>query len=292
MFWGVVFLMPALSQSLSCNFLDTVGYSTSNSHKQDAEIFKEFARFVDHKMPQIMLEFARQRASAEYSRQRARTEYVRFGSAEDIGREEAQARPAWENETQEDNDNHIDITISDTRIDVEMTESSVDTEKESDELTIIQSVVGSLKKLVNKIQSNNLSPESVKNIFKGIVNGVKEIIPTSISGEQDESTDSTTTTSTTTTAPTTPLTSTTFNPSEFFDASLSYFAQWPNICKMLWFPYHTEKCGEARCMACAPAMMASAQVCRLLEGRVTKSCIFDTLEGEFCNFCIRKYVQN
>ena len=41
---------------------------------------------------------------------------------------------------------------------------------------------------------------------------------------------------------------------------LSYFADWPNVCHLLWYPYHLEKCGEARCMACAPAMMASAQV--------------------------------
>ena len=228
-----------------------------------------------------MLEFAQQRASAEYSRQRAGTEYIRYDLDEDIDQVEAKAAPDMDNDTQEDNANQIVVI-----------ESSLDTGNENDELTIIESVVGSLKKLVNKIQSNNLSPDSVKNIFKGIVNGVKEIIPNSISGVHDETTDETTDSTTVTLTTTTPLTTTIFNPNEIFDASLSYFAQWPNICKMLWFPYHTEKCGEARCMACAPAMMASAQVCRLLEGRVTKSCIFDTLEGEFCNFCIRKYVQN
>ena len=41
---------------------------------------------------------------------------------------------------------------------------------------------------------------------------------------------------------------------------LSQLAEWPNVCALLWYPYQAEKCGEAKCLACSPAMMASAQV--------------------------------
>ena len=43
-------------------------------------------------------------------------------------------------------------------------------------------------------------------------------------------------------------------------AGLSYFADWPHVCALLWYPLHQTRCGTARCTACAPAMMASAQV--------------------------------
>ena len=78
-------------------------------------------------MPQIMLEFAQQRASAEYSRQRAGTEYIRYDLDEDIGQVEAKAAPDMDNDTQEDDENQIVVI-----------ESSLDTGNENDELTIIE----------------------------------------------------------------------------------------------------------------------------------------------------------
>ena len=135
------------------------------------------------------------------------------------------------------------------------------------EQAIVLSVVDSFKNVVQTIDHNDYSPETVRGIFKGILEGVQELLP----------------------GPATPATTTTRPP--VGGDGLSYFAEWPNVCALLWYPYHQEKCGEARCLACAPAMMASARACRQTEGRVTRACIQRTLQGGYCDFCINKYVR-
>ena len=135
------------------------------------------------------------------------------------------------------------------------------------EQAIVLSVVDSFKNVVQTIDHNDYSPETVRGIFKGILDGVQELLP----------------------GPATPAPTTTRPP--VGGDGLSYFAEWPNVCALLWYPYHQEKCGEARCLACAPAMMASARACRQTEGRVTRACIQRTLQGGYCDFCINKYVR-
>merc|ERR1712129_443821 len=225
MLWVTILLLPTISQSLSCRFLDTAMETNkfnSDQIEQDSEVFKEFARFVNQKVPQLMLEFAQQRVQAG--------QFRKFSLDED-------------NKDLKAVDDNKDEDIPETTSSKEMNENSPIAGNESEEVTIIQNVVSSLKKLVTKIENNNLSADSVKLIFKGIVNGVKDLLPISNLEIQDNTSNSTKLTQTTTTSTTTvPSTSTIFN------ASLSYFSEWPNLCKMLWFPYHTEKCGEARCM--------------------------------------------
>ena len=145
---------------------------------------------------------------------------------------------------------------------------------------IVSEVVNSFAEVIRTIENQNLSSVAIQNIFSKIFEGIKNLLP-----EFEKSTPA--------------QTSETGNESGGYtyeelgyNDGLSYFAEWPNVCHMIWYPYHKEKCGEARCLACAPAMMASAQVCRQTEGRVTSDCIKQTLKGGFCNFCIRKYVQN
>ena len=144
---------------------------------------------------------------------------------------------------------------------------------------IIRDVVDSFKKVINTIKVNDYPPQTVKTIFSTIFSGIRSLLP---SGGHLLQTPPTTTT--TTSPPSLSLTE------DISEQGLSHFAEWPHICRMLWYPYHREKCGEARCLACAPAMMASAQVCRLTEGRVTRQCVERSLQSKYCNFCIRKYV--
>ena len=149
-----------------------------------------------------------------------------------------------------------------------------------DENKIVSEVVNSFSQVIKTIENKRLSSVEIQNIFSKIFEGIKNLLPefesttnhTPDAGNENEEEH-------------------TFEELGYNDG-LSYFAEWPNVCHMIWYPYHKEKCGEARCLACAPAMMASAQVCRQTEGRVTSNCIKQTLKGGFCNFCIRKYVQN
>ena len=150
---------------------------------------------------------------------------------------------------------------------------------ETQEEEIIQDVVSSFQKVINKIKINDYPPQTVKAIFTTIFSGIQSLLPKSAHLFQPPAS-----TTTTTSLPPFSLTE------DISEQGLSHFAEWPHICRMLWYPYHREKCGEARCLACAPAMMAFAQVCRLTEGRVTRLCVERSLQSKYCNFCIRKYV--
>ena len=144
---------------------------------------------------------------------------------------------------------------------------------------IVRDVVDSFKKVIDTIKINDYPPETVKTIFSTIFRGIQSLLPNGAHLFQRPAS-----TTTTTSLPAFSLTE------DISEQGLSQFAEWPHICRMLWYPYQREKCGEARCLACAPAMMASAQVCRLTEGRVTRQCVERSLQSKYCNFCIRKYV--
>lgn len=154
---------------------------------------------------------------------------------------------------------------------------------------LVKNVVDSVHNVVRKIQNNNLSNEGIRNIFNGIINGVKSLLPFNNKN-----------------------TTSTINTIEEYDRldeleeleeleemeemeemndGLSYFAGWPSLCKLLWYPYHEERCGKARCVACAPALMASAQVCRMKGGQVTSRCLEQTVGGRFCSFCISSFLR-
>ena len=108
------------------------------------------------------------------------------------------------------------------------------------EAEVVDGVVNSFKDVVKTIKRNKLPPATVRGIFAEILSGIKDLLPElSAAPESPE--------------PEVP------EPVLQSDG-LSYFADWPHVCSLLWYPYQAEKCGEARCTACAPAMMASAQV--------------------------------
>jgi hypothetical protein len=68
---------------------------------------------------------------------------------------------------------------------------------------------------------------------------------------------------------------------------------WNKICKIVWWPYHDEHCNGMRCTACAPTIMASAQVCKKSIGRVSQRCMQEVMgETGFCNFCIVDYINS
>jgi len=140
---------------------------------------------------------------------------------------------------------------------------------------VVQKVVDSMKAVVDTIKSKPLSVDSIKSIFAGIIDGVKKTLTEAgipLPGQSEEPEE----------------------PEEVVepeDSKLSYFAQWPIVCKALWYPYDAGKCRSARCMACAPAMMASAQVCRKSEGVISQRCLAVTLGDGFCNFCIGDYAE-
>ena len=108
------------------------------------------------------------------------------------------------------------------------------------EAEVVVGVVNSFKDVVKTIKRNQLPPETVRGIFAEILSGIQDLLP-ELSAQPE------------TPEPEVP------EPVLQSDG-LSYFADWPHVCALLWYPYQAEKCGEARCLACAPAMMASAQV--------------------------------
>ena len=180
--------------------------------------------------------------------------------------------------------------------------------QESEE-AIVRGVVDSFKSVIDTIKVNDYPPQTVKGIFTSIFSGIQDLLPNG--GNLFQTSSSSTTTSSSISLPEDISSQVGFvviysgftyiykDYTYYINCilctmvqGLSHFAEWPNICQLLWYPYHGEKCGEARCLACAPAMMASAQVCRLTEGRVTRGCVERSLQSKYCNFCIRKYVHN
>ena len=143
---------------------------------------------------------------------------------------------------------------------------------------VVQKVVDSMKDVVDTIKSKPLSVTSIKAIFAGIIDGVKKTLNEagiSLPNKEEATTEAT--------MP---------KPEPEVDNSgLSFFAKWPLVCKALWFPYDAEKCRSARCMACAPSMMASATVCRKTEGSVSQRCLAATLGEGFCNSCVGDYTE-
>jgi len=145
---------------------------------------------------------------------------------------------------------------------------------------VVKKVVDAMKDVVNTIKSKPLKVSTIKAIFSGIIDGVKKtILDAGIplpgeDGEDDEEEEE--------------------EDNELIDeddSNLSYFHKWPAVCTILWYPYHEEKCQSARCMACAPAMMASAQVCKRSHGTVSQRCLAGTLGKGFCNACIADYAE-
>ena len=129
------------------------------------------------------------------------------------------------------NPDHVSADLA-ARMDLAPVTSLTGTEAE-----VVVGVVNSFKDVVKTIKRNQLPPETVRGIFAEILSGIKDLLPELSPGPEPE-------------VPEPVLQS----------DGLSYFADWPHVCKLLWYPYQAEKCGEARCLACAPAMMASAQV--------------------------------
>ena len=129
------------------------------------------------------------------------------------------------------NPDHVSADLA-ARMDLAPGTSLTGTEAE-----VVVGVVNSFKDVVKTIKRNQLPPETVRGIFAEILSGIKDLLPELSPGPEPE-------------VPEPVLQS----------DGLSYFADWPHVCKLLWYPYQAEKCGEARCLACAPAMMASAQV--------------------------------
>ena len=67
-------------------------------------------------------------------------------------------------------------------------------------------------------------------------------------------------------------------------------ADWPWICKVIWWPHDDDHCASMRCAACGPSMMAASRACELGEGRVSHFCLRRVLGEGVCNYCAVDYI--
>ena len=113
-----------------------------------------------------------------------------------------------------------------------------------------------------------MSGESVKAVFSGILSGIREalddagiVIPVSASS--------------------------------LAESEVSVLADWPLLCKAVWFPYHANNCRSARCAACSPVLLASSRVCRAGgEGEVSSDCMDNVMGPGLCNACTHQFISN
>ena len=298
--------MSAVPAPNTCRLVDAIPFFNDGSdgrssiNDEDLTVLTEFARFMNHKVPQMLEEFAHLKnilnvgrsdnteedkdPTVANLRMGKHIEYENeilsiFEMADEITKKKAQSKfflyPT----------KAPTIPTSPTTPTTTTSEAPVDEEsgniKESIK-QVVQKVVDSMKEVVDTIKSKPLSVSSIKSIFAGIIDGVKKTLNDAgiqlPNPEPEVSTE-------------TPMEEApeVTESSPAVDSQLSFFAKWPLVCKALWYPYDSEKCRSARCMACAPAMMASAQVCRKSEGVVSQRCLSVTLGDGFCNFCIGDY---
>jgi len=284
---AVLLILPALvvagPSPHTCRLVDAIPFFNFNKERssiedtQDLTLLTEFARFMNHKVPSMLEEFAHLK------------NILNIGQDEDIqpGKDltAANLRMPKQLDYETEIKNLFDMTEALTRQQQsklffskpETTTTTTETPDEGEDNAIkasikkvVKKVVDSMKEVVETIKTQPLSVSSIKSIFAGIIDGIKKTLndanipvpgikPTEAPVDKPD-------------------------PEE-----PSFFAKWPLVCKALWYPYDSEKCRSARCMACAPAMMASAQVCKRSEGVVTQRCLSNTLGDGFCNFCVGEY---
>ena len=62
-------------------------------------------------------------------------------------------------------------------------------------------------------------------------------------------------------------------------------ADWPLLCKVVWWPHEDEHCKSMRCAACSTAMIAAGKVCEKTQGSVDHRCLRDVLLDGACGYC-------
>lgn len=76
---------------------------------------------------------------------------------------------------------------------------------------------------------------------------------------------------------------------DFPDLDIS-LADWPWICKVVWWPHEDEHCQAMRCAACSTAMISAARACEKAEGSASHFCLRRILGDNGCNFCTADYL--
>ena len=68
-------------------------------------------------------------------------------------------------------------------------------------------------------------------------------------------------------------------------------ADWPLLCKLVWWPKDADHCASMRCAACATSILAASRACQLKnEGEVDHMCLRDMLGEGACNYCAIDYL--
>jgi len=65
---------------------------------------------------------------------------------------------------------------------------------------------------------------------------------------------------------------------------------WTYMCMATWYPLHADHCARARCVACAPAITSATSVCQRSGQGPSHRCIQTVMGEGFCNFCINDYL--
>merc|ERR1712129_628461 len=294
---AILIILPALAAAVptpnTCRLVDVIPFfnfgenGRSSMDSEDLTVLTEFARFMNHKVLLMLEEFAHLKNILNV----ARFDNIEEGQDLTAANLRMPKHLQYENEIRSIFDMADQFTKKqqskfffpkaeetmeeELSTEAPMEEEPMEEEPESNNIkesikNFVQKVVDSMKDVVDTIKSKPLSVSSIKSIFAGIIDGVKKTLNDAGITLQDPQ----------------PEEEETPAPEASVDSELSYFAKWPLICKALWYPYDSEKCRSARCMACAPAMMASAQVCKRSEGVVSQRCLAVTLGKGFCNFCI------
>ena len=133
----------------------------------------------------------------------------------------------------------------------------------------VDNIVTAVKEAFNQFKEQPLSLSVVQSIGAGVINGVKSIaqefgfeIPSELPDLPD--------------LPDLP---------EIPELGEFNLADWPWICKVIWWPHDDEHCASMRCAACSPAMLAAARACERTEGTASHYCLRRILGDSVCNYC-------
>ena len=239
----------------------------------ELRVLAEFAVFLHQKVPALLQEFAVNKAGRSFRQQRAlQLEEEELAEIQNLIEtvDRLSLLDYFRPTTTSTSTTTIPTTTTTT------TERSIKDHIED----LVQNVVGSMKNMIQTIQSSQMSSESVKAVFQAILAGIKEaldeagiVIPISASPTSDP--------------------------------EPSVLSHWPVLCKAVWFPYHADNCRSARCTACSPVLLASSRVCgtgrtgsdglgRVGTGRtgLTSDCMEAVMGPGVCSLCTEEFLTN
>ena len=142
----------------------------------------------------------------------------------------------------------------------------------------IDAIVNAVKETFEKFKEQPLSVSNIQSIGSGVINGIKNLLAQLGVAVPDK-------------LPHPDVHFPDLPDIDFPDFGGFNLADWPLLCKVIWWPHEDDHCASMRCAACAPAMIAASRVCEHTEGAVGHGCMRSVLGDGSCQFCVVDYLK-